>query len=158
MPKHYKPARSVCNCTMEESECLPQGVLSFTTRRSLTSSVLKAAVFPLLVICHQQFLSDNNHQQRVFQLCEKLTSVSVCTYYSHLGLVEQLCFRSKRDCDSVSLHCQWKRSRSTELSGRFHTPGAEVRLYVAALCYAVVTSSRLRRCFDKRAKSSWTLS
>lgn len=149
MPKHDKPARSVGKCTEEESECLPQGVLSFTTWRSLTSSVLKAAVLPLLVICHQQFLSDNNHQLRVFQLCEKLTSISDCTYYSHLGLLDQLCFRSKRDCESVSFHCQWKWSRSTELSGRFHTPGAEVRLYLAALCYAVVTSSRLRQCFDR---------
>lgn len=49
----------------------------------------------------------------------------------------------------ISFHCQWKWFCSTELSGRFHTPGADPRLYLAALCYTAVTTSRLRRCFDR---------
>lgn len=88
---------------MDESECLPRGVLSLTRRRSLPSSVLKAAIFSLLAIRPQRPLSDNNHPQRVCQLFEKLTTISDCTYYSHLGLLEQLCLRSKRDCDIISL-------------------------------------------------------
>lgn len=36
MPKHYKPASE---CVMNDSECLPRGVLSFTRQRSLPTSV-----------------------------------------------------------------------------------------------------------------------
>lgn len=49
----------------------------------------------------------------------------------------------------ISSHCQWKWFRSTELSARFHTPEAEPRLDLAAHCYTLVTTSRLRRCFDR---------
>lgn len=103
MPKHSEPASISLRSVMDESKCLPRGVLSFTGRRSLPSSILKAAIFSLLAICPQRPLFDNNHPQRVCQLFEKLTSISDCTYYLHLGLLEQLCLRSKQDCDIFSL-------------------------------------------------------
>lgn len=103
--KHVADAQTLQtrNCAVDESGCLPQGVLSFAPRRSLPSSALKAAAFSLLAIRPQRFLSDSNRSQRVCQFREKLTSVSDCSYYSHLGLLDQLCSRSKRDCDVFSL-------------------------------------------------------
>lgn len=96
--KHYRG--TVCECVMDESECLPWGGLSFTRWWSLPSSLLKAAI---LAIRPRRPLSENNHPQRVCQLFEKLTTISDCTYYSHPGLLGQLRLRSERDCDIFSL-------------------------------------------------------
>lgn len=100
MPKHYEPASE---CVMDEFECLPRGVLSFTRQRSLPSSVLNTEIFSPLAIRSQQPLFDNNHPQRVWQLFEKLTTILGCTYDSHLRLLEQLCLRSKHDWNIFSL-------------------------------------------------------
>lgn len=146
MLKHYTQP-----CVIDESKCLP-----FTRWWSLPSSLLRLQFsfgWLLLAILPQQPLSENNHLRCVCQLFEKLTTISDCVYYSHPGLLGQLCLRSKRDCDILSLPVEMV-LQSTELSGRLHTPGADLRLYLAALCYTVVTTSRLRLCFDRVKKSS----
>lgn len=96
MLKHYTQP-----CVIDESECLP-----FTRWWSLPSSLLRLQFsfsWLLLAILPQQPLSENNHPRCVCQLFEKLTTISDCTYYSHPGLLGQLCLRSKRDCDILSL-------------------------------------------------------
>lgn len=114
--------------------------------RSFSSSVFKTAIFSkrvVLAIPPQRTPSENNHLQCVCQLFEKLTTISNCTYYSHLRLLEQLYFKSRsRDC--ISFFASRNGSQHQALQSISHSRCRPVLvLGFTLLTLSLLTTSRL---------------
>ena len=122
---------SECDRVTDESERLPGEELSLVngdhsppafTRRQFSLSEL-----------FWQFLlggpprPENNHPRHVCQLFEKLTTISNCTYYSHLRLLEQLHLKKSQPWLHISA-CQQER-------------------LAAPVGFTLLTTSRLCFCF-----------
>ena len=122
----------------------PVGSSPITKRWSPSSSVFKGCIFShwlVLAIPPQWPWFENNHAHCVCQLFEELTTTSNCSYYSHLRLLEQLCFKKAAMIADLFLASR----NGGRSSGVFTLRG----LTFACICtlLTLLSTSRLRWCF-----------